>query len=145
MEPVRRLSNHPVDVGQCSETQILAAFVERKFFVWLPWGVNHRADMILDFGDRLLRIQCKTGRLRDGTVQFRPQSVRCNTKQIITRNYIGEVDYFAVYCPETRDVYMVPCDETTRGHTTLRIRPTANGQDKRVRWAADYALDQFNP
>ena len=142
---MHQLSDHPVDVGQRSETAILAAFVERRIQVWLPWCVNSRTDMIIRFGGRLLRIQCKTGRLRNGAIEFRPQSVRCNTKQTITRNYIGEVDYFAVYCPENKGIYMVPCDETTRGHTTLRLRPTANNQAKRIRWAADYALDRFNP
>ena len=139
------LSNHPVDVGQRSETAILAAFVERGFPILLPWGVNRRADMVLDFGDRVLRIQCKTGRLRNGAVIFSAQSVRANMNGVFTRNYIGEIDIFAVYCPETRDVYMVPCDETTRGHTTLRLRPTANRQEKGIRWAADYALERFNP
>jgi PD-(D/E)XK nuclease superfamily protein len=58
------LSTHPVDVGQRSEAAILAAFVERGFEVLLPWGTNHRYDMVLDLGDRFLRVQCKTGRLR---------------------------------------------------------------------------------
>ena len=137
------LSKHPVDVGQRSETAILAAFVDRGFEVWLPWGTNHRSDMLLGLGERVLRIQCKTGQLRNGAVVFRPQSVRSNRKQSLTRNYIGEVDYYAVYCPGTTRVYMVPCDETTRSCVALRIRPTANRQAKRVRWAVDYALEQF--
>ena len=31
-------------------------------------------------------------------------------------------------------------DDATRTQGTLRIDPTANGQDKRVRWARDYEL-----
>lgn len=145
MEPARVLSNHPVDVGQRSETAILAAFVERAFEVWLPWGTNHRADMLLEGRDRLLRIQCKTGRLRNGVIEFRPVSVRSNTRITVTRNYIGEVDYFAIYCPATKGVYMVPCDETTRSSVALRLRPTANCQGKRIRWAEEYALERFSP
>ena len=61
---MRSLSNHPVDVGERSEAAILAAFVERGFEVLLPWGTNHRYDMVLDLGERVLRVQCKTGRLR---------------------------------------------------------------------------------
>jgi hypothetical protein len=91
------------------------------------------------------RIQCKTGRLRNGAVQFSAQSVRCNTKQIITRNYIGDVDYLAVYCPDTRGVYIVPCDETTRTEVTLRLQAAANQRNKRIRWAADYSLERFDP
>jgi hypothetical protein len=104
-----------------------------------------RCDMLLEFGDQLLRIQCKTGRLRNGAVNFSARSVRANMSGVYTRNYIGEIDYFAVYCPETRGVFMVPCDETTRSGVTLRVRPTTNRQNKRIRWAADYALERFAP
>jgi hypothetical protein len=141
----RALSTHPVDIGLRSETAILAAFVDRGFEVWVPWGVNHRYDMLLDVRGRLLRVQCKTGRLRSGAVLFSARSVRCNTKQIITRDYVGEVDFFAVYCPETSGIYVVPCDETTRSTIALRLEPTANCQSKRIRWAADYALERFSP
>ena len=142
---MRNVSTHPVDVGQRSEAAILAAFVERGFEVLLPWGTNHRYDMVLDLGDRFVRVQCKTGRLRNGTIEFRPQSVRSNTRGTRVRSYIGEVEYFAVYCGSTRSVYVVPCDDTTRGHTTLRLTPAANNQSKRIRWAADYELASFDP
>jgi hypothetical protein len=130
----RPLSTHPVDVGQRTETAILAAFVERGFEVLLPWGTNHRYDMVLDLGERFLRVQCKTGRLKQGTVEFNAVSVRSNTKQVRTRSYLGEIEYFAVYCPATRCIYMVPCDGTMRGHTKLRLAPAANNQSKRIRW-----------
>jgi hypothetical protein len=142
---VRVPSNHPVDVGQRSEAAILAAFVERGFEVLMPWGTNHRYDMVLDFGDRFLRVQCKTGRLKNGAVEFSAHSVRSNTKQVLRRRYDGEIEYFAVYCPANRSVYVVPCDEATPRQFTLRIVPTSNGQEARVRWAADYEIERFQP
>ena len=138
-------SGHPVDVGQRSETAILAAFVERGFDVLLPWGTNRRYDMVLDLGDRFVRVQCKTGRIKNGAVLFSAKSVRCNTKRNLTREYVGEIDYFAVYCPARRAVYLVACDETTRTEVMLRIEPTANNQTKRIRWAADHELARFEP
>ncbi len=83
--------------------------------------------------------------MRNGAVHFRAQSVRCNTKQVFIRDYVGDVDHFAVYCPDTRGVHVVPCDETTRTQVTLRLEPAANGQNRRIRWAADYALERFDP
>jgi hypothetical protein len=142
---VSPLSAHPVDVGQRSEAAILAAFIEKGFEVLLPWGTNHRYDMVLDLGDRFLRVQCKTGHLKNGTVEFSARSVRTNTREVLVRDYIGEIDYFAVYCPATRDVYMVPCDARTRTYVTLRLEPAANSQNKRIRWAADYLLEGFAP
>jgi hypothetical protein len=142
---VRSGSGHPVEVGERSEAVILAAFVERGFEVLLPWGTNHRYDMVLDLGDRFLRVQCKTGRIKNGAVLFSARSVRCNTKRNLTREYVGEIDYFAVYCPANGGVYLVACDETTRTEVMLRIEPAANNQSKRIRWAADYHLARFAP
>jgi hypothetical protein len=145
MSPLPPRSNHPVDVGQRSETAILAAFVDHGFQVWLPWGTNQRYDMVLEVRDRFLRVQCKTGRLRNGAIEFRPQSTRSNTRQVYNRSYIGEVEYFAVYCPATHGVYVVPCDETTRSYVALRQDPAINNQSKRIRWAADYEIERFDP
>jgi hypothetical protein len=140
-----QLSKHPVDVGQRSEAAILAAFIDRGFLIWLPWGINSRADMLLEVPGKLLRIQCKTGRLRNGTVMFKARSVRANMNGVFSRTYIGEIDYFAVYCPQNRRIFVVPCEDTTRNDVALRLEPTANCQNKRMRWAADYALERFSP
>jgi hypothetical protein len=101
--------------------------------------------MVLDLGDRFLRVQCKTGRLKRGVIEFSAKSVHCNTKEILTRRDNGEVEYFAVYCPETRGVYVVPCGDATPANFTLRVAPASNGQVKHVRWAADYELARFEP
>lgn len=139
------LSSHPVDIGQRSEAAILAAFVERGFEVLLPWGSNHRYDLALDLGNRFLRVQCKTGRLKNGVVEFSARSIRSNTITTLMRNYVGEIDYFAVYCPASRGLYVVPCDQTTLSNVYLRVEPATNNQSKRIRWAADYELAQFEP
>jgi hypothetical protein len=95
--------------------------------------LGRELPLLLDTGERLLRIQCKTGPVRNGAVHFRAQSVRCNTKQVFIRDYVGDVDHLAVYCPDKRGVYVVPCDETTRTQVTLRLEPAANGQNRRIR------------
>jgi hypothetical protein len=61
--------------------------------------------------------------------------------QTSRRNYEGEVDYFAVYCPETTGVYMVPIDDVPLKATAyLRVEPPRNNQSKRIRYAADYQI-----
>ena len=60
------LSNHPVDMGQRTEGAILSELVRRGYKVLVPFGVNQRYDLVIDAGDRFLRVQCKTGRLRNG-------------------------------------------------------------------------------
>jgi PD-(D/E)XK nuclease superfamily protein len=56
------------------------------------------------------------------------------------RSYTDEIDLFAVYCPDTERVYVIPVDEATESVGSLRVLPPANGQARRIRWAADYEL-----
>ena len=104
----------------------------------VPFGVNRRYDLVLDCGGRLLKVQCKTGRLRDGVVQFSSQSVQSNTQGTRTRSYTGEVNLFMVYCPDNKGVYAIPADEVPNTGMYLRIDPPRNCQSKRVRWASEY-------
>jgi hypothetical protein len=135
------LSRHPVDVGQRSEAAIFAELVKRGYRVLIPYGVNHRYDLVIDAGDRFLRAQCKTGRLRDGVIHFKTASVRVNTRRTFITPYDAEqIDLFLIYCPETDRVYALDVGEAASGHGALRVDPAANGQAKRIRWAADHEL-----
>jgi len=136
----QEVSRHPVDVGYRTEAVILAELVKRGHRVLLPFGSNHRYDLVLDTGDRFVRVQCKTGRLRSGAIRYKTRSVRCNTKGTFTRDYDGEIDLFMVYCPDTDRVYAVPVEDAASSEGSLRVSPCANAQRKGVHWAADHEL-----
>jgi hypothetical protein len=55
---------HPKDIGDRSTLAIMLALRERGYGVYVAFGENTRADLAIDDGQRLLRVQCKTGRLR---------------------------------------------------------------------------------
>lgn len=138
--PKPELTSHPVDVGLRTEGAILSELVRRGYCVLMPFGVNQRYDLVVDCGGRLLKAQCKTGRLRDGVVQFSSQSVQSNTRRTRTRSYAGEVDLFIVYCPDNESVYVIPAEEVPNCGMYLRVDPPRNRQNKRVRWAKEYEL-----
>lgn len=132
-------SSHPVDVGQRTEAVVLAELIKRGHRVLIPFGVNHRYDLVLDLGERFVRVQCKTARVEGNCVTFSCESVRSNTKVALRRGYRGDADLFVAYCPQTDRVYAVPVEETgTR--IMLRLSPPANNQKLGVRWATDYEL-----
>jgi PD-(D/E)XK nuclease superfamily protein len=141
-DPPAVRSAHPVDIGQRTEAIVLAALVRRGYRVLTPFGTNQRYDLAIDVGDRFLRAQCKTGRLRRGTIIFAVRSVRSNTRRTYLRTYENEVDLFLVYCPETDRVYAIPIEEATSSVGALRVAPTANGQAKGIRWACEYELPE---
>ncbi len=136
----RSFSSHPVDIGLRSEAGIAAELVRRGHHVLLPFGFNHRYDLVLDVDGEFLRAQCKTARRRGGSIVFNTESVRSNTRKATRRSYDGEIELFLVYFPETGAVYAVPIEDATSSCGTLRIEPTANGQVRGIRWARDFEL-----
>jgi hypothetical protein len=137
----RESSSHPVDVGERSEAIILAELVKRGHRVLIPYGTNHRYDLVINVGGRFLRAQCKTGRLRDGVIRFNTVSTRINTvRTYITPYDADQIDLFLIYCPDTDRVYALDVGEAAASNGRLRVDPAANGQVKGIRWAADHEL-----
>jgi hypothetical protein len=113
------------------------------FVVLLPFGENVRYDLVIDDGNQLARVQCKTGRLREGAVRFSVCSSYAHHRQprAIHRNYSGQIDYFGIYCPETGGAYLVPIDDLPlKREGALRVDPARNSQRRRIRSAADYQI-----
>jgi len=134
-------------IGERSEAIIMAKLLEVGYGVLMPFGDNRRYDLVIEDADgNLYRIQCKTARLMNGgaCINFATASTYYHTKAGKTgfgrRAYHGEIDYFAVYSPDTRGVYLVPIDHVGTTSAKLRLAPTGNRQEKHVRWAKDYEL-----
>ena len=138
--PTPTLSDHRVDVGYRSEGAILAHLIRLGYSVLVPFGVNQRYDLVLDIDGELLRAQCKTGRLRKGTIRFPTRSTRINTKSIFNRDYRGDADLFLIYCPGNDRIYAVPVDEAPGCEMWLRVEPSRNGQSVGTHPAELYEL-----
>jgi len=96
-------------IGNKTEAIVLAALVHAGYLTLLPFGGGHPYDIALDVGDKLLRVQCKTGRLMKEGVVFFPTASWCRSLRY--RSYRGDVDLFGVYCPGTQQVYLVPIED----------------------------------
>jgi hypothetical protein len=134
---------HPKRVGDRSTLAIMLALQESGYAVYVPFGENTRVDLIIEKGSRLASVQCKTGRLRNGTVTFKVCSSYAHHPhpRVAKRNYAGEVDYFAVYCTETGRIYLVPIADVAIGwNARLRVDPPRNNQRRRIRLASAYEL-----
>jgi PD-(D/E)XK endonuclease len=134
---------HPKDIGDRSTLAIMLALREAGYGLYLPFGENTRCDLLIEDALGIARVQCKTGRLRNGAIVFAVCSTYGHHRNPVTarRTYSGQIDYFAVYCPEMRRVYLVPLrDVPTRTSAALRVAPTRNGQRRHVRLAEQYEL-----
>jgi hypothetical protein len=135
---------HPKDVGDRSTLAIMTALHEQGYTLLVPFGENTRYDLVIDDGRRLSRVQCKTGRLRNGAVRFKTCSISAHHRRPVTiRDYRGQIDFFAVYCRETSRVYLIPIDAAPfRSRGTLRVDPPRNNQRTGICFAADYEIGQ---
>jgi hypothetical protein len=125
-------------IGNVTEAKILAALVQAGYLVSYPIGSGHRYDLVIDDGKHLSRVQCKTGRVRDGSLIFNGYSMPGNG--VRRQSYKGVADLFAVLNPEDERIYLIPVGEVGESDVSLRLVPTGNGQSRRLRWAAGYLL-----
>ncbi len=135
-------------IGRHAEAVIIAKLLEVGYNVLVPYlGENSRYDLVIeDANGELWRIQCKSGKQHRSQeyIEFNASSSYYHHKKEGTtwgrKSYHGQIDYFAVYCPDTRCVYLIPVDHIPNTEGRLRLLPTRNGQEKNIRWAKDYEL-----
>ena len=120
--------------GDATEGAVLAELLRLRLPVLIPFGDNQRYDLVVDSGGRFVRVQCKTGCLRNGCVLFRACS---SNRKGVKSAYHGHADVFGVYCEALDTVYFVKVDEVGVSTTSLRVEKALNGQESGRR-AADY-------
>lgn len=131
-------SMNPTIIGNRTEGEVLAALMRNGFSVLLPFGGGLRYDLVYDNGADLIRVQCKTARYKNGSVEFRASSVESATKHT---NYTDQIDEFGIYCSQLNTVYLVPITHITGWSTQhLRVEPTKNNQSEGIRWAKQYEI-----
>jgi len=134
---------HPKDIGDHSTLAIMYALRSVGYELLLPFGENTRYDLVIDDGGAFSRVQCKTGRVRNGAIVFATASTYAHhpNPKVRRRGYEGEIDFFAVFCPDTGGVYLVPIRGLpTRSSAMVRVEPARNGQVRGIRHAAQYEV-----
>ncbi len=101
---------------------------------------DERYDLILDTGQRLIRVQCKTAALKGDVVLIRCYSCRRTAGGQHKRSYTSEeVDMIAAYCDELGRGFLIPIARVDgRSDIQLRLRPSRNNQKQRINWADDF-------
>ena len=107
----------------------------------LPFGEGLPFDLGACIQDgTFLRIQVKTGRVRNGCVEFNS----CSTDHGRGRqHYRGRVDLMAVYVPPLDRAFVMPVAECPSFRCYLRLEPARNNQVRRVKLAEDYTFERW--
>lgn len=127
------------DIGDISESQVLARLILKGENVLIPFGDNKRYDLVIEKDGNFQRIQIKTGRFKNGVIIF-PTCSSSTHRGGNKNNYIGQIEMFMVYCPELDTIYRVPINEIKEIKTecTLRVEKPIKNQIKGIRLAVDF-------
>jgi len=124
-------------VGNLTVAKLLVALAEKGKTVLTPFGEGERYDLMIDEGDKVLRVQCKTGRLRSGSIVFNNYSQTAAG----TKKYGVSVDAYGVHCPQNGKMYLVPVSDCASTKTFLRVEPTKTAWKKKaIRYAKEFEL-----
>ncbi len=129
------------DIGNEAEGIVLGHYVKAGLRVCIPFGTGAPYDLAVDAGTRIVKVQVKTATFERGSIRCMTRRRNANYDRTMRRYEKDEVDYFAIYCPQLGEIYVMPF-EATKVSASLRIQPTIYKQEKFIRWAKDYSWEK---
>lgn len=131
-------------IGNIGEAKVIAKFVEHGFPVYIPFGDNEKADIVVDINGKLCRIQVKTAvGCENGRIEFDLTSTTLRNKNTVRRKYsVHEVDYFALYSMVRDEVYLLKVEENVKSSICIRFEEAGNKQKTGVKYECDYMFEK---
>ena len=134
-------------IGNLVELQCATILYELGCSVSIPFGNSNKYDLIIDWNDKLYKIQCKhskeflTDKGSPDYISFSCQWQSHNmTNGYSKQKYLAnEIDYFATYY--NGKCYLIPQNECST-QKILRINPPKNNQTKGVSFLKDYEASE---
>lgn len=141
--------NYTSSIGSTTELECIAAFIKMGYDCSIPYGNSAKYDFIVDTGENLYRIQCKSSQVYGGTEEspesFVFNTIRrtTNTKNTTVYNYSNkDVDFFATVFQGK--VYIFPIDFCSNCTSRIiRLTPTKCGIKKGTHPAEDFEIEKF--
>ena len=132
------------DRGDETEAAIIHRLIAEGYSVSVPFGDNDKYDIIVDSGENLYRIQCKTAwQNKDETIRFNTHSQTTKNGEYHENTYRDQIDAFVVRYPDTDTLYWIPVSAATEQKMELRF--TAAIDHPSINWAEDYEFDGTIP
>jgi spore germination protein YaaH len=127
-----------------TEATVIATVKQRGIPVSQPFGDNERYDLLVETPDqRILRVQVKTGWVRNGKIEFHGRSQHTNAQGNSYEKYEGDVDYFFVYTPDRDSLHVVGEWEF---ESSMRLRVEEPEQaHQTINWAEEYEFKTWWP
>ena len=124
--------------GDIAEAKVITSLLEKGFNVLKPFGDRNRYDLVYEKDKIFIKIQVKYLSSRNGYIPVRFSN--CSTKlgkRIMTQYVKEDVDEFFIYCPDTKDIYVITIDDNVK-NMHLRLTPTKNKQQSNIHYAEEF-------
>ena len=128
-------------IGELSEAAAVYYLMRSGYSVSKPFGENQRYDLLADKNNKIVRVQCKTLKLKDGKLHTSlVRIVRRDNKFQKLKYNSNDIDAFVLYSPDTTKCYLVSINEAVGNEIVLRLTTPKNNQVVSVKWAVDYEI-----
>ncbi|WP_336000894.1 group I intron-associated PD-(D/E)XK endonuclease [Halorientalis halophila] len=126
--------------GDESEARIVHELLAAGYSVSIPFGDNDKYDLIVDDGERMHRVQCKTAWAnKQNTIRFNTHSQTTEDGQYSEQTYQGRIEAFVVRYPPRETLYWIDVADATTQKMELRF--DAEIDHPSINWAADFEFD----
>ena len=131
-----------IEIGNLTELQGITALYALGCDVSIPFGNSQKYDLIMDYKDKLYKVQVKHANEHEDThFSFRTRWQGHNTSGYTQTSYTkNDIDLFATFCKG--QLYLVPVEECSGAEKTIRFVPPKNGQTKGINFAKDYVAEE---
>lgn len=134
--------NEHIKKGNISEQQFILYCLKHDINISRPIFNDLRYDFIIEYNNKLLRIQVKTAyKAKDNQrFVFNTSNSVCTMNEIRKKTYENDIDYFAVYCEDflgkKYPFIFVPIEKATSKTMTMYFG--TNITDSRLNRCSDY-------
>ena len=126
----RKQEKRTYKIGDISEAFFIGEAIKNKFIVSKPFGNAEKYDFVLDFKNKLIRVQVKTANFFDkkcigGRYMANIFSGKFHSAKKYNKK---DVDYICLYVPATADWYIIPTNKLDSLH--ISVYPHRNSNAK---------------
>lgn len=133
-------------LGNLTELQCITRLYELGCAVSIPFGNSEKYDVIIDYNNKLYKVQIKHGNLhKDELNEDDYISIKCtwegHNRTGYTKNKYtpDEIDFFATFYDN--ECYLMKCSECSN-QKVLRIKPPKNNQIKGVNFLENFKASE---
>ena len=136
--------NETKEKGDLGVIEVILDMTKHGYKIFTTISEHLPFDFVAFKDNKFLRIQAKYRTLEDSGKVSVPFRTSWSDKNGTHEQYYNkeDIDYIAVYCPQTDKCYYVdPSASDNKNALILRVENPKNGQTKGIKFADDYLLD----